>query len=287
MASTAAEATPKSPQSQHTILLAQFTESRHSKHYSDHETLEMAIEAVCQLYETKLKQENPAKKKIVYDISDLFTYIDDLPDMAVLVYVLLPSPPPVPSPPCPAWPSPLPSSPPARQIRRGPGGVHAAQQGLAQEAHLRPPEGTGKLSRRGAITRPSSSLSTSQPSLPRPPPGRSSLAARPPSPIYSPRTAAIRLSHHHRAPTSKPSHRPARRYTPPRSLTIRPLLSPPSHRCARLPGPGVRLGLALILSLVFASTLLSQMQHCMSDRHMSTKTTPVAVSPSPPWATQA
>ncbi len=68
---------------------AQFTEKPNSKHYSDHETVGGAIEAVCQLFEAKLKQANPDKKKITYDISELFQFLDDLPDLAILVYVVL------------------------------------------------------------------------------------------------------------------------------------------------------------------------------------------------------
>ena len=45
------------------------------------------MEAVCQLFEAKLKQMNPDKKKITYDITDLFEFIDSLPDLGVLVYV--------------------------------------------------------------------------------------------------------------------------------------------------------------------------------------------------------
>jgi hypothetical protein len=37
------------------------------------------------LFEEKLKAENPAKRKIVYDIDDLNKYIDNLPDLACLV----------------------------------------------------------------------------------------------------------------------------------------------------------------------------------------------------------
>lgn len=41
---------------------------------------------ICQMFEEKLKRENPQQKKITYDISDLFLFIDKLTDLAALVY---------------------------------------------------------------------------------------------------------------------------------------------------------------------------------------------------------
>ena len=40
---------------------------------------------ICQMFEEKLKRENPQQKKITYDISDLFSFIDKLTDLAALV----------------------------------------------------------------------------------------------------------------------------------------------------------------------------------------------------------
>ena len=37
------------------------------------------------MFEEKLKRENPQQKKITYDISDLFSFIDKLTDLAALV----------------------------------------------------------------------------------------------------------------------------------------------------------------------------------------------------------
>lgn len=40
---------------------------------------------MCKIYERHLKAERPGETKISYDLTDLFAYIDALPDMAALV----------------------------------------------------------------------------------------------------------------------------------------------------------------------------------------------------------
>jgi len=70
----------------HTIVLCQFTPKGNSRQYSDFDTVEGAMDGVCQMFEHKLKQQNPDKKKITYDISDLFKFIDELPDLSCLVF---------------------------------------------------------------------------------------------------------------------------------------------------------------------------------------------------------
>jgi hypothetical protein len=72
--------------SSHTILLAQFTDKANSRQYSDFETLTQALDGICQLYEQRLKNQQPHQSHITYDITDLFLYIDELPDLAALVY---------------------------------------------------------------------------------------------------------------------------------------------------------------------------------------------------------
>ncbi len=39
---------------------------------------------ICKFYEQKLRMQNPALRNITYDISELYAYIDDLPDLGVL-----------------------------------------------------------------------------------------------------------------------------------------------------------------------------------------------------------
>src|SRR4051794_25733253 len=70
----------------HTIILAQFTDKSNSRQYSDFETVGQALDGICQLYEQRLKNQQPHQSHITYDITDLFTYIDELPDLTALVY---------------------------------------------------------------------------------------------------------------------------------------------------------------------------------------------------------
>eukprot|EP00808_Paulinella_micropora_P002816 g16861.t1 len=76
----------KSGGSSHTIVLAQFSDKAKSKHYSDYDNVGAAMDGICQMYEHKLKTDFPNRKKITYDITDLYAFIDDLTDLAALVY---------------------------------------------------------------------------------------------------------------------------------------------------------------------------------------------------------
>mmetsp|Transcript_15915 Transcript_15915/g.22268 ORF Transcript_15915/g.22268 Transcript_15915/m.22268 type:complete len:94 (+) Transcript_15915:111-392(+) len=44
-----------------------------------------ACDGVCQIFEQKLKRENPGLRKITYEIKDLFNFVDDCPDLACMV----------------------------------------------------------------------------------------------------------------------------------------------------------------------------------------------------------
>eukprot|EP00164_Ancoracysta_twista_P005067 GFYU01006897.1.p1 GENE.GFYU01006897.1~~GFYU01006897.1.p1 ORF type:complete len:106 (-),score=33.39 GFYU01006897.1:210-527(-) len=70
----------------HTIVLIQYTPNRTTRTYHDYETVADAMNGICQLYEQKLKNMNPNYRNITYDISDLFTYIDQLSDLSCLVF---------------------------------------------------------------------------------------------------------------------------------------------------------------------------------------------------------
>eukprot|EP00299_Pterocystis_sp_00344_P009775 c4221_g1_i1.p1 GENE.c4221_g1_i1~~c4221_g1_i1.p1 ORF type:complete len:101 (-),score=19.70 c4221_g1_i1:199-501(-) len=70
----------------HTILLLQPTQQQTSRTYQDFENVQAAMEAVCGMYEKKLKKNNPAAQNITYDISDLFAWVDSQFDMACLVF---------------------------------------------------------------------------------------------------------------------------------------------------------------------------------------------------------
>ena len=71
--------------SQHTILLVQ-AGAVGSRTFSDYETVSAAMDGVCAMFEKRLKSLNPSMRQITYDINDLFTFIDSLPDLSALVY---------------------------------------------------------------------------------------------------------------------------------------------------------------------------------------------------------
>eukprot|EP00854_Cymbomonas_tetramitiformis_P000585 gene585-986_t len=69
----------------HTIILLQPTANKTSRTFLDFETVPLAMDGVCQLFEKRLKDLNPTMRNITYDITDLYTYIDQLADMSALV----------------------------------------------------------------------------------------------------------------------------------------------------------------------------------------------------------
>eukprot|EP01080_Neovahlkampfia_damariscottae_P007837 gene7837-12311_t len=68
----------------HTILLIQYSQNNSSKTYFDFESVQEAMNGVCQMYEKKLKKENPTKSEITYGLNDLLKYIDELHDICCL-----------------------------------------------------------------------------------------------------------------------------------------------------------------------------------------------------------
>eukprot|EP00240_Pyramimonas_obovata_P020332 CAMPEP_0118935932 /NCGR_PEP_ID=MMETSP1169-20130426/15913_1 /TAXON_ID=36882 /ORGANISM="Pyramimonas obovata, Strain CCMP722" /LENGTH=72 /DNA_ID=CAMNT_0006879015 /DNA_START=173 /DNA_END=391 /DNA_ORIENTATION=- len=44
------------------------------------------MDGVCQIFEGRLKELNPTLRNITYDITDLYTFIDQLADMSALVF---------------------------------------------------------------------------------------------------------------------------------------------------------------------------------------------------------
>jgi len=79
-------------QSQHTLVLLQGSAKVTSKQYSEYDSIDDAMDGICSLYEYQLSRDPSAASQpqhlqhIQYDISDLFAFIDRLPDLAVLVY---------------------------------------------------------------------------------------------------------------------------------------------------------------------------------------------------------
>ena len=95
--------------SKHTILLTQTTQQNNSRTFRDFDSPTAALNStlpgeglaascctchlpptlciadVIKMYEGRLRELNPGVSNISYDISDLFAYIDSLPDMAAMV----------------------------------------------------------------------------------------------------------------------------------------------------------------------------------------------------------
>ena len=84
--SSASRALMSGAEGSHTILLLQPTSQATSRTYQDFETLELALDGVCTLYEKELKTLNPAVRNITYDVSDLYGYLDQLTDVSCLVF---------------------------------------------------------------------------------------------------------------------------------------------------------------------------------------------------------
>lgn len=70
----------------HTVLLVQYNATVSSRTYLDFESLENAMDGVCAIYEKELKSLNPHVQNITYDVSDLYTYLEQLADISCLVF---------------------------------------------------------------------------------------------------------------------------------------------------------------------------------------------------------
>eukprot|EP01114_Cavostelium_apophysatum_P003120 TRINITY_DN1286_c0_g1_i1.p1 TRINITY_DN1286_c0_g1~~TRINITY_DN1286_c0_g1_i1.p1 ORF type:complete len:103 (+),score=5.19 TRINITY_DN1286_c0_g1_i1:203-511(+) len=71
--------------SRHTIVLFQFTPNIATRSYSDYDSVALALDGICKMFERKLRQDNPNTRNITYDVEQLFLYIDNLQDLGVLV----------------------------------------------------------------------------------------------------------------------------------------------------------------------------------------------------------
>eukprot|EP00793_Prasinoderma_coloniale_P006484 PRCOL_00001314-RA len=72
--------------SKHTIILMQTTPNKKSRTYDEFETVALAMDGLCQTFESKLKELNPNIRNITYDITDLYTWVDRLPDLGAMVW---------------------------------------------------------------------------------------------------------------------------------------------------------------------------------------------------------
>mmetsp|Transcript_34474 Transcript_34474/g.78663 ORF Transcript_34474/g.78663 Transcript_34474/m.78663 type:complete len:116 (+) Transcript_34474:86-433(+) len=73
-------------QKRHTILLMQLNDDKESRSYIDYESVPLALDGICQLYEQEMREANPSVSSVTYEVADLFRYIDNLGDLCCLVF---------------------------------------------------------------------------------------------------------------------------------------------------------------------------------------------------------
>jgi len=69
----------------HTIVLLQPVPKPSSRTFMDYDAVHLALDGVCELFERRLKDLHPNSRNISYDVQDLFTFIDGLTDISMLV----------------------------------------------------------------------------------------------------------------------------------------------------------------------------------------------------------
>jgi|Transcript_16532 hypothetical protein len=69
----------------HTILLLQEDRNQSSRHWREFKGFDRAVDDLCSTFEKRLKELNPSVKQIKYDISDLYTWVDSMPDLGAMV----------------------------------------------------------------------------------------------------------------------------------------------------------------------------------------------------------
>ena len=67
-------------------MLLQLTKNRSSRTFMDYEKTSLAMDAICSMFEKRLKEMYPERREINYEVSDLYNYIDALGDLSALVY---------------------------------------------------------------------------------------------------------------------------------------------------------------------------------------------------------
>lgn len=69
-----------------TILLLQRNEDPDSRRYYDFDSLETALDFLCKVYETHLRETLSSSQTIDYDLSELFEYLDSFTDLICMVF---------------------------------------------------------------------------------------------------------------------------------------------------------------------------------------------------------
>ncbi|CCF72968.1 Enhancer of rudimentary [Babesia microti strain RI] len=70
---------------QHTIVMVQFTSDINTRTYIDYDSIQLALDGICQTYEQALKHSNPQSSSATYTARDLFAYLDALCSICALV----------------------------------------------------------------------------------------------------------------------------------------------------------------------------------------------------------
>eukprot|EP00890_Picochlorum_soloecismus_P000440 jgi/Picsp_1/1397/NSC_04876-R1_enhancer of rudimentary len=70
----------------HTIVLLQPEKDKLSRTFYDFPTLNDALAGIAQIFENKLREVNPGRRELTYDLANLYQYIDHLPDLSILVF---------------------------------------------------------------------------------------------------------------------------------------------------------------------------------------------------------
>ncbi|EFN53140.1 hypothetical protein CHLNCDRAFT_53813 [Chlorella variabilis] len=70
----------------HTIVLMQPSPNKSSRTFVDYNSVDKAIDGICNDFERRLRELNPQLRSITYDIGDLYSWIDNMPDLSALVF---------------------------------------------------------------------------------------------------------------------------------------------------------------------------------------------------------
>jgi hypothetical protein len=70
----------------HTVLLIQPAAAKATRTYYDYESVGELVDGLCQLYEQRLRMQEPTRHQVEYGLGDLNRFIDDLYDCGVLTY---------------------------------------------------------------------------------------------------------------------------------------------------------------------------------------------------------
>mmetsp|Transcript_56805 Transcript_56805/g.139707 ORF Transcript_56805/g.139707 Transcript_56805/m.139707 type:complete len:104 (-) Transcript_56805:142-453(-) len=67
-----------------TLILIQPTTDKSSREYHDYESIALGMEGLCEFYESRLRLLHPGKASFSYSASDLFEFIDSVPEIICL-----------------------------------------------------------------------------------------------------------------------------------------------------------------------------------------------------------